>query len=289
MSAGPARGDRNRLGGGTAARGRGSGGKTTRAEGLAADSTPPRTPATADRMDGGLLLRPPRQRGADGAEFGRCAERPGHHDRIPPHGRPPRTHDAAATGRSGSAGGRTGDDPRAGGNRGRIGRRAARAGQSGLPRTGRSRLRPPLPPRTPRFRRGRSVGPAASRCRNHRSGGEGRKIRALPARRRDRIGQDRDVFRTHRRCAQDGTAGARPPAGDRADRSVPVAVRGAVRGQAGSVAFLAQIHRTSPRVARHCERDRAGRGWRPVGAVPALCEARPDRGGRGARGELQAG
>ena len=44
-----------------------------------------------------------------------------------------------------------------------------------------------------------------------------------------------------------------------------------------------------PRLARDRERRGEGHGRRPLGAVPALSEPRPDRRRRGARAELQAG
>ena len=47
------------------------------------------------------------------------------------------------------------------------------------------------------------------------------KLRPLPARWRHRLGQDRVLFRSHRRRGQGRTAGARPPARDRADRTLP--------------------------------------------------------------------
>ncbi len=57
----------------------------------------------------------------------------------------------------------------------------------------------------------------------------------------------------------------------------PHPVRGSVRRGARPMALLAQINRTAPGVAGDFRRVRAGRGWRALGLVPALCRSGPDR------------
>ena len=59
--------------------------------------------------------------------------------------------------------------------------------------------------------------------------GDRQGLRPGPARRRHRLGQDRGLFRGHRRMPAAGQAGARPAPRDRADRAVPQALRGALR------------------------------------------------------------
>ena len=102
-------------------------------------------------------------------------------------------------------------------------------------------------------------------------------VRALPARRRHRIGQDRMLFRSHRRGDHCGAAGAGAAARNRADREFPAPLRGALRHAPDPVAQLGQGERAAAGMARGGERRGASRRRRAFGAVPAVCQSRPDR------------
>ena len=104
----------------------------------------------------------------------------------------------------------------------------------------------------------------------------------VPARRCHRLGQDRGLFRSDRRVGPQRPPGPRPAAGDRADRAVPEALHRPFRLRACGVAFRPQAIAAPPRVARHRLGRGAGRRGRPLGPVPPLSEARPDRRRRGA-------
>ena len=122
-----------------------------------------------------------------------------------------------------------------------------------------------------------------------RRGGRGRRRLGHAARRRHRLRQDRGLFRGGRRgVAQDRQALILMPEIaltaqflDRFARRFGVRPATWHSGVAGPPA-------RAP--LRRGRRGRgAGRRRRPLGAVPALCQARPHRRRRGARGRLQAG
>ena len=80
--------------------------------------------------------------------------------------------------------------------------------------------------------------------------GDRQGLRSRPARRRDRLGQDRSLFRSDRRMPSAGQAGAGPAARDRADRAVPQALRGPLRLRAGRLALRPALVAAAPRLAR---------------------------------------
>ena len=96
-----------------------------------------------------------------------------------------------------------------------------------------------------------------------------RRLRALPARRRHRLGQDRSLFRGGRRGAAAGPADARPAARDRADRAVPQALRRALRLRAGRLAFGPAPVAAPPRLAG--DRQRRGARWWSARARRCSC------------------
>ena len=73
------------------------------------------------------------------------------------------------------------------------------------------------------------------------------------------------------------------------DRAAARALRRALRPPARGLAFRARRGGAPADLAANRARPRADRDRRPLGAVPAVSRARPDRGRRGARPELQAG
>ena len=127
---------------------------------------------------------------------------------------------------------------------------------------------------------------AAQRLVETRRGGQVRRDRA---RRRHRVGQDRDLFCRAGGGARRRTAGLGAAAGDRARRAVARALPRALRRPSGAMA-LGHLPSRAPRhLAGGCRRPGAGRRRRPLGAVPAFRRARPDHRRRGARPLLQAG
>ena len=119
--------------------------------------------------------------------------------------------------------------------------------------------------------------------------GAGARFLRDPARRRARRRQDRGLFRGDRRGPRLRPAGAGAAARDRAHRAVAETLRGSLRRAAGGVAFRPDQPGAARDLARHRRGQGAGRGRRALGAVPAVRQARPDRGRRGARQLLQAG
>ena len=102
-------------------------------------------------------------------------------------------------------------------------------------------------------------------------------------------GKTEVYFEAIAKCLRQGEAGARPASGDRADRALPEALRGALRLRARRLALGSALVPAPARLAR--DRERRGGGDRrcALGPVSALPQARPDRRRRGARAELQAG
>ena len=94
----------------------------------------------------------------------------------------------------------------------------------------------------------------------------GERLRSGAARRRHRVGQDRNLFRSGRRSAPPGPPDARPAARDRADRTVPDALHRALRRASRSRG----IPTCAPRSA-------GGRGARSPAAMPRSWSARARR------------
>ena len=141
----------------------------------------------------------------------------------------------------------------------------------------------------PARRRPRAVGgPVRGRGRA-RPAGRRRAPQRHPARGGPGRRQDRSLSRGGGRGPGARPPGADPAAGDRAHRPAARALRPALRPAAGGLAFRARRGRAPADLAADRARPRAGRDRRPLGAVPAVSRARPDRGRRGARPELQAG
>ena len=247
-----------------------------------------RAAAAAVRVDRRLLSRAARLGAADGAAVVGGARRSAPAHRISPDRPGSRPADAAARKGTRGARGPAGHDPRTrppcGGQR----RGAARAGQRRRAGSRRGRCRPaaarPDPDHAPPDLNADQREAAASLAVGHRQG-----LRSGPARRRDRLGQDRSLFRSDRRVPAPGQAGARPPARNRADRAVPQALRGALRLPACRLALGPALVAAPPRLARDRQRRSSGDRRRPLGAVPALPEPRPDRRRRGSRAVVQAG
>ena len=114
-------------------------------------------------------------------------------------------------------------------------------------------------------------------------------LRGDGARRRHRVGQDRDLFRRARRSARRRAAGL---------VLLPEIALGAqwlgrFRERFGALPAQWHSDMIASRAPRHLagrrRRPGAGRRRRPLGAVPALPRARPDHRRRGARPLLQAG
>ncbi len=146
-----------------------------------------------------------------------------------------------------------------------------------------------LHPSGPRLPRRRALaGPARRRARAPRGGG-GAVLLRHPARRRDRVRQDRDLSGSRRRVPAPQPPGARAAAGDRALLAVARALRAALRRGAGGLAFRPHLAHAPRHLARGGGGRGAGRGRRPLGAVPAVPRSRPGGGGRGARDRVQAG
>ena len=115
------------------------------------------------------------------------------------------------------------------------------------------------------------------------------RLRALPARRRHRIGQDRSLFRGDRRGAPPG-----PPdlvLLPEIALTEPFLKRFAARFGHDPVAWHSGLRQSQRRRAWRAiaSGDAQGGGRRALGAVPALSRPRPDRRRRGARDQLQAG
>ena len=119
--------------------------------------------------------------------------------------------------------------------------------------------------------------------------GAGARLLRDPARRRDRLRQDRGLFRGGRRGARRRPAGAGAAARDRADGAVAGTLRGPLRRAAGGVAFRPHQPERRETWRAVAEGRRRRRGRRALGAVPAVPRSRPDRRRRGARQLLQAG
>ena len=139
-----------------------------------------------------------------------------------------------------------------------------------------------------RSRAARSQRRPAERSRKPRLGRR-QGLRPGAARRRHRLGQDRSLFRGHRGVPAARAASARPAAGNRAHRTLPEAVRGAVRLRSGRLALGPSLLAAAASMARHRRRRSGGDRRSPLGALPALSEARADRCRRGPRAELQTG
>ncbi len=168
-----------------------------------AGAAPASRTAAADRVDGGLLLRDPASVARMVALQRRRAARPRDDDRIPPERDRARTHDAAARGRARRACRRAGHDPRTGRNS-PASRKACCAGWSIAERWSRSKWTAtapspapgPISP-SPMLEEEQRAAAASSSARSRR------RFRAFPARWRDRLGQDRDLFRSHRAISQE--------------------------------------------------------------------------------------
>src|SRR5260370_1054966 len=131
-------------------------------------------------------------------------------------------------------------------------------------------------------------GAAGSGRRPRRQGGA-RRLQRHRARRRHRLGQDRDLFRGDRRDARARQAGAGAAAGDRLERAVPVPLLRPFRRAAGAMAFRSRPRRAARHLAR-CRRTPChGGGWRALRAVPSLRRSLPHRRRRGARRPVLAG
>ena len=117
-----------------------------------------------------------------------------------------------------------------------------------------------------------------TRGRCHAGAGRQWQLPRRAARRRHRFGQDRSLFRGGRRNHPPGKQIADPDAGDRADRTVPRSLRAALRGASAGMAFRTDAAHARAQLGRDRRRRSAGRGRRALGAVPALCRSRPDRG-----------
>ncbi len=101
-------------------------------------------------------------------------------------------------------------------------------------------------------------------------------------RRRDRLRQDRGLFRSHRRSDPALPPDSSPDAGDRAHRAVSRPFRGALRRASGRMAFEPIAARAGAHLGGGGPwRDR-GRGRRAIRAVPALCGSRARHRRRGA-------
>ena len=97
-------------------------------------------------------------------------------------------------------------------------------------------------------------------------------------RRRHRLGQDRSLLRGGGRDDPARPPDADPDAGDRAHGAVPRPLRRSASASAGRMALAAHAAPARPHLAAVAEGDDQGGGRRPLGAVPALCGSRPDRG-----------
>ncbi len=104
-----------------------------------------------------------------------------------------------------------------------------------------------------------------------------RRIQRELARRRDRLGQDRSLFRGDRRGALPRQAGARADARDRVDQSVHRPLRGALRRAPRRMAFRRVGAASRPHLAGGCREQGEARGRRALCPVPALHRSRPDR------------
>ena len=94
---------------------------------------------------------------------------------------------------------RAGDDPRAGRDRRGQRRRAARAGQPGRARAGRRSIATgPTRARSADFAQPELTADQQEAAERLVDVSAARRLRAVPARRRDRLGQDRDLLRSHR-------------------------------------------------------------------------------------------
>ena len=129
----------------------------------------------------------------------------------------------------------------------------------------------------------RSVAPAGHA---HQGAGRGRarpagehqgRLHRDAARRRHRLGQDRNLFRGHRRSPGARQASAGADARDRAHQSVHYPLRGALRRPPRRMAFRRLGADARPRLARGGREQGEAGGRRPLGAVPALPRSRPDR------------
>ena len=105
-----------------------------------------------------------------------------------------------------------------------------------------------------------------------------RRLHGRPARRRDRLGQDRSLFRGDRRDDPQGPSIAGPDARDRAHGAIPGSFFTTLRHPPGRMAFRARRAQARPHLDRGRGRRSERRGRRALGAVSPLCRPRPDRG-----------
>ncbi len=230
--------------------------------------------AAADRVDRRLLLRPPASVARMVLSSGAALRGPATMIEYRLTEQVPERLTPAAPRRDRGARRRAGDDPRAGRDRGVSEGVLRGLVQPGRARTGRGRLRPAAIQRPIRS----SMCPtltaeqAAVAERFAEAVGEGR-LRAVPARRGHRLGQDRSLFRGDRAGSQEGPAGACPASRNRADRGLPAALRGSLRLRRRWSGIRPRSNRPSAAApgGRSPRRKRAGGGRRALGAVPALC------------------